>query len=164
MRSARLPDTGNNNVLPKLLVVLHGPNLNLLGERPVEHYGSLTLVELNSMITEEAQRLGWDTQCFQTNHEGVYIDWIHQFRHAGAMIVNPGAWTHYSYAIHDALELVTCPVAEVHLSDIGRREEWRRHSVISEVVDVVVSGKGPQGYLEALRCVVAMAEEGACKT
>jgi 3-dehydroquinate dehydratase-2 len=138
-----------------LLVVLHGPNLDLLGERPAVHYGTLTLAELEQLVTAEAQRLGWDCLCLQTNHEGVYIEQIHEHRHAGALLVNPGAWTHYSYAIRDALELVSAPIAEVHLSDISNREGWRSHSVISEVAAFTISGKGPQGYLEAVRLLIA---------
>jgi 3-dehydroquinate dehydratase II len=135
----------------KRLVVLHGPNLDLLGDRPAEHYGRLTLPQLEQLITDEAATFGWDCLCLQTNHEGVYIDYIHQYRHEGAFIVNPGAWTHYSYAIHDALQLVECPIAEVHLSDIASREEWRRVSVVSSLAAFTVKGKGPQGYLEAVR-------------
>ena len=138
------------------LVVLHGANLNLLGERPAVHYGTVTLIELESMVAVEAARLGWDCLCLQTNHEGRYIEYLHEHRRAGAMIVNPGAWTHYSYAIRDALELVRCPVAEVHLSDISVREEWRRNSVVSEVASFTIAGKGPEGYLEAVRRLVGM--------
>ena len=138
------------------LVVLHGANLNLLGERPAVHYGTITLAELEGMVTAEAARVGWGCLCLQTNHEGSYIDYIHEHRRAGGLIVNPGAWTHYSYAIRDALELVTCPVAEVHLSDILAREEWRRHSVISPVASFTIAGKGPDGYLEAVRRLVEM--------
>jgi 3-dehydroquinate dehydratase-2 len=134
-----------------LLVVLHGANLDLLGERPAVHYGTVTLAELEALIAAEAGRLGYDCLCLQTNHEGAYIEHLHEHRHAGAMVVNPGAWTHYSYAIRDALDLVQCPVAEVHLSDINSREEWRRHSVVSPVVSFTISGKGPEGYLEAVR-------------
>jgi 3-dehydroquinate dehydratase II len=138
------------------LVVLHGANLNLLGERPAVHYGTVTLIELENMVAAEAARLGWDCLCLQTNHEGRYIEYLHEHRRTGAMIVNPGAWTHYSYAIRDALELVRCPVAEVHLSDISVREEWRRNSVVSEVASFTIAGKGPQGYLEAVRRLVEM--------
>lgn len=140
------------------LVVLHGPNLNLLGERPAEHYGTLTLPALESLVSDEAEKLGWRCHCLQTNHEGTYIECIHEYRHAGALLVNPGAWTHYSYAIHDALELVSCPVAEVHLSDITSREEWRRQSVISSVATFTISGKGASGYLEAVRRLVDLVE------
>jgi 3-dehydroquinate dehydratase-2 len=134
-----------------LLVVLHGANLNLLGERPAVHYGTVTLAELERLIAAEAGSLGYDCLCLQTNYEGKYIDYLHEHRRAGAMLVNPGAWTHYSYAIRDALELVHCPVAEVHLSDISSREEWRRRSVVSPVVSFSITGKGPDGYLEAIR-------------
>jgi 3-dehydroquinate dehydratase II len=138
------------------LVVLHGANLDLLGERPVEHYGTITLKELETLITDEAGRLGWDCVCLQTNHEGRFIEFLHEHRRADALIVNPGAWTHYSYAIRDALELVACPVAEVHLSDIAAREEWRRRSVITPVATFTISGEGPRGYLEAIRRLVEM--------
>ncbi len=138
----------------RLLVVLHGANLDLLGERPVAHYGRITLPELEELVASEAARWGWDCLCRQTNHEGEYIELIHQHRHADALLVNPGAWTHYSYAIRDALELVQAPIAEVHLSDITKREPWRRHSVISEVVTFTISGKGADGYLEAVRRLV----------
>ncbi|MBC7292739.1 MAG: 3-dehydroquinate dehydratase, partial [Thermoleophilia bacterium] len=131
------------------LVVIHGANLNLLGERPAKYYGSITLAELEDLIRSTAQELGWTALCLQTNYEGAFIEFVHKYRHAPAMLVNPGAWTHYSYAIRDALELVLGPVAEVHLSDISSREEWRRHSVISEVVAFTVAGKGPAGYVEA---------------
>jgi len=140
------------------LVLLHGANLDLLGERPAAHYGTVTLAELESMVAAEAARLGWDCLCLQTNHEGRYIEYVHEHRRAGGLIVNPGAWTHYSYAIRDALELVTCPIAEVHLSDIHAREEWRRHSVVSPVASFTIAGKGPDGYLEAVRRLVEMSD------
>lgn len=140
-----------------VLVVLHGANLNLLGERPAAHYGTITLPELEALVAEEAARWGWDCICRQTNHEGAYIELIHEYRQADALLVNPGAWTHYSYAIRDALELVRCPVAEVHLSDISRREAWRRRSVVSDVVTFTVSGQGPEGYLIAIRRLIERA-------
>lgn len=138
------------------LVVLHGANLDLLGERPVEHYGTITLAAIEKAVTEEADRLGWDCLCLQTNHEGRFIECLHEYRRADALLVNPGAWTHYSYAIRDALELVRCPVAEVHISDVTSREEWRRRSVVSPVVTFTISGRGPEGYLEAVRRLVEM--------
>jgi 3-dehydroquinate dehydratase-2 len=144
----------------KQLVVLHGVNLNLLGERPACHYGTITLPELERLVCDEAERLGWKCLCLQTNHEGVYVEYVHEYRHATALLVNPGAWTHYSYAIRDALELVTCPIAEVHLSDIETREEWRQSSVISPVVSFTLSGKGPDGYLAAVRRLVRLVEDG----
>ena len=148
---------------PERLVVLHGANLDMLGERPVEHYGSLTLRRLEELVSEEAQRHGWRCLCLHTNHEGSYIELLHKHRHEDALVVNPGAWTHYSYAIRDALEVVTCPVAEVHLSNLLAREKWRQHSVISAVVAFTVAGKGPDGYLEAVQRLVDMVanEKGA---
>ncbi|MBN1630725.1 MAG: 3-dehydroquinate dehydratase [Thermoleophilia bacterium] len=140
------------------LVVLHGVNLDMLGQRPAQQYGSVTLAELESVVGDECKRLGWECLCLQTNHEGVYVEFLHEHRGADALLVNPGAWTHYSYAIRDALEIVTCPVAEVHLSDIATREDWRRHSVISEVVSFTVAGKGAEGYVEAARRLVELAE------
>jgi 3-dehydroquinate dehydratase-2 len=143
---------------PKSLVVLNGVNLDLLGERPAAHYGTITLPELERSVSEEAERLGWVCVCRQTNHEGQYVEHIHEFRHAGALLVNPGAWTHYSYAIRDALEVVTCPIGEVHLSDISSREEWRRISVISPVATFTIAGKGPDGYLEAARRLISLVD------
>lgn len=144
---------------PRRLVVLHGPNLDLLGERAAEHYGTITLPELERLVTDEVEKSGWECLCLQTNHEGTFIECVHEYRHEGALLVNPGAWTHYSYAIRDALELVTCPIAEVHLSDVSSREEWRRHSVVASVVDFTVGGKGPEGYLDAVRRLIALAEK-----
>ncbi len=135
------------------LALLHGCNLNMLGRRDPEHYGTLTLEELESAVRVRAAEAGFsDCLCFQTNHEGELVEKIHELCGVlDAMIINPGAWTHYSYAIHDALELVAAPVVEVHLSDIAHRpEEWRRHSVISDVCGLTIAGKGLNGYLEAL--------------
>ena len=107
--------------------VLHGVNLDMLGRRDPAHYGSLTLPELEGRIGEWAGELGLEAVCRQTNSEGEYVEWLHEaLDHADAVIVNPGAWTHYSYAIRDALELLEAPVVEVHLSDVDAREEWRR--------------------------------------
>lgn len=140
----------------KTLVVLHGCNLDMLGERPSAHYGTITLSQLEELITREASGYGWNCECHQTNHEGTFIDLLHQYRSSDAVLVNPGAWTHYSYGIRDALEIVKAPVAEVHLSDVSSRESWRRHSVISEVVSFTIAGQGPEGYLEAARRLIAM--------
>lgn len=142
----------------KTLVVLHGCNLNMLGERPSAHYGSITLPQLEELIKAEVAGHGWNCVCHQTNHEGTFIELLHEYRTSDAIIVNPGAWTHYSYGIRDALEIVKAPVAEVHLSDISSREPWRRHSVISEVASFTVAGLGPEGYLEAARRLIGMSE------
>jgi 3-dehydroquinate dehydratase-2 len=143
-----------------LLVVLHGVNLDLLGERPAAHYGTITLPELEALVRREAVAFGWDCRCHQTNHEGEYVELAHGYRGAAGMIVNPGAWTHYSWAIHDALELVRCPIVEVHLSDVARREAWRQVSVVADVAAHRVAGKGAEGYQEAVRWLVEMRETG----
>ena len=133
------------------VAVLNGVNLDVLGERDPELYGGLTLGELETRIYAWARELGFTARCFQTNHEGQFVEWCHDTRGwAGGLVVNPGAWSHYSYAIRDALELCSAPVVEVHLSDIENREEWRRHSVIEELCVATVSGKGPGGYRDAL--------------
>jgi 3-dehydroquinate dehydratase-2 len=133
------------------IAVLNGVNLSALAQRDPDLYGGLTYSELETRIYEWARELGVSVRCFQTNHEGEYIDWCHDLHGwADGVIVNPGAWTHYSYGIRDALELVGAPVVEVHLSDITKREEWRRRSVIEDVVAKRVLGKGPEGYREAL--------------
>jgi 3-dehydroquinate dehydratase-2 len=134
--------------------VLHGVNLDMLGKRDPEHYGTLTLIELEVRIRHWSRQLGLDVSFFQTNSEGEYVERLHQAPQlADALIVNPGAWTHYSYAIRDALEIADRPTVEVHLSDIDSREEWRTRSVISELVISRISGKGPDGYHEALELI-----------
>ena len=133
------------------VAVLNGVNLNALADRDPTLYGGLGLRELENRIYRWGRELGMQVRCLQTNHEGQFVDWCHETRsRAGAVILNPGAWTHYSYAIRDAVELFTVPVVEVHLSDLSRREEWRRHSVLEDVVSARVIGKGPEGYREAL--------------
>jgi len=132
-------------------IVLNGVNLDQLGKRNPEHYGGLTLSELETRIYEWASELECTVRCRQTNSEGEFVEWIHDAAEwADGVIVNPGAWTHYSWAIHDALELVPGPIVEVHLSDVESREEWRRFSVVSDLVAKKIAGKGPEGYREAL--------------
>lgn len=138
------------------IVVLNGANLDVLDRRDPSVYGGLSLSELETRIYEWASELGCNVRCRQTNHEGEYIDWCHDaLDWAEGVIVNPGAWTHYSYAIRDALELFDVPIVEVHLSNIEEREDWRRNSVFSELVARRVLGKGPEGYREALEFMVA---------
>ena len=133
------------------VAVLNGVNLNALGERDSALYGDMSLNELENRIYRWARELGLSVRCLQTNHEGQFVDWCHEVRSwAGGVILNPGAWTHYSYAIRDAVELFDIPVVEVHLSDISKREEWRKHSVLEDVISTRVIGKGPEGYREAL--------------
>ena len=132
--------------------VLNGVNLDELGRRDPATYGNLSLRELESKIYAWAKDLGMTVRCRQTNHEGVYVDWLHEaLDFADGIVVNPAAWTHYSWAIHDAVELLTKPVVEVHLSNVDEREEWRRFSVISDLVATRIVGKGPDGYHEALQ-------------
>jgi 3-dehydroquinate dehydratase II len=131
--------------------VLHGANLDMLGSRDPEHYGTLTLDELQFRIKRFATELRLEVRFFHTNSEGEFIEHLHRLPElADAALLNPGAWTHYSYAIRDALEIAGVPAVEVHLSDLSRREEWRRHSVLDGLVSAAVSGKGPDGYREAL--------------
>jgi 3-dehydroquinate dehydratase II len=137
------------------VVVLNGVNLDVLARRDPALYGGLSLDELETRIYEWAAQLGVHVRCRQTNSEGEYVDWCHDaLDWADGMVVNPGAWTHYSYAIRDALELISAPIVEVHLSDVDSREEWRRHSVIAELAAKRVLGKGPDGYREALEFIV----------
>ena len=142
------------------VLVLNGPNLDQLSRRDPAVYGGLSLNELERRIYEWASGLSISARCRQTNSEGEYIDWIHQaYDDVDAVIVNPGAWSHYSYGIRDALELLEVPVVEVHLSNIEEREDWRRHSVISDVAAHRVIGKGPDGYREALEFLAGEGEQ-----
>ena len=131
--------------------VMHGVNLDQLGRRDPAHYGRVTLQELERRIGEDARQLGLEARFFHTNHEGEFVEHLHGLEGlADAIVLNPGAWTHYSYAIRDALELAGLPAVEVHLSDVDSREPWRRNSVISELCIARVAGKGPDGYRDAL--------------
>ena len=133
------------------VAVLNGVNLDVLHRRDPALYGGLSLNQLEGRIYEWALELELVADCRQTNDEGEYVRWCHDAADwAGGVIANPGAWSHYSYAIRDALELFTVPIVEVHLSNIEEREEWRRHSVISDLASARVLGKGPDGYREAL--------------
>jgi 3-dehydroquinate dehydratase II len=141
--------------------VMHGVNLDQLGRRAAEHYGTVTLTELEHTISTEAGELGLVTRFFQTNHEGEFVEHLHRLEGmADGIVINPGAWTHYSYAIRDALELAALPAVEVHLSDVDDREEWRRRSVIAELCIARVAGKGPPGYREALEKLHTELSEG----
>ena len=133
---------------------MHGANLDQLGRRDPAHYGGLTFVELERQVAEMAGELGLETRFFQTNHEGEFIEHLHRLEGlADGILLNPGAWTHYSYAIRDALELTGVPAVEVHLSDVDAREEWRRRSVIRELCIGAFAGRGPDGYREGLECL-----------
>jgi 3-dehydroquinate dehydratase-2 len=131
--------------------VLHGVNLDMLGERDPLHYGSLTLAELDTQIAVWASELDLQASSFQTNAESEYVERLHALRgKVAGVILNPGSWTHYAYSIHDALELTGLPAVEVHLSDVQSREPWRRLSVIGDLCLATYSGKGPEGYRLAL--------------
>lgn len=137
-----------------VLVVLNGPNLNLLGEREPDVYGHETLADVEALCRARTDELGWSLDFRQTNHEGVMIDAIHEVRtRAVGVVVNAGGWTHTSVAIRDALAAVRCPVIEVHISDVHAREEFRHHSYISDVAAEVIVGRGVPGYAEAIDAV-----------
>jgi 3-dehydroquinate dehydratase-2 len=136
------------------VAVLHGPNINTLGRRPAEHYGTFTLADLERQIREWGAERGMRVGCFQTNDEGAFISHLHGL--AGlvdAAIVNPGAWTHYQWSIRDALEILGAPFVEVHLSDVEAREPHRRISVVRDLAAKAIWGKGPEGYREALDAI-----------
>jgi 3-dehydroquinate dehydratase II len=131
--------------------VMHGVNLDQLGRRDPRHYGNLTFAELERHISNAAGDLGLETRFFHTNHEGEFVEHLHGLEGmVDGLVLNPGSWTHYSYAIHDALELVALPAVEVHLSDVDTREEWRRKSVLRDLCIGCVAGKGADGYRDAL--------------
>jgi 3-dehydroquinate dehydratase-2 len=131
------------------ILLLNGPNLGRLGTRQPEIYGRTTLVEVEAAASAHARDRGHELVAFQSNHEGALLDRI-EARDYDAIIINPGAWTHYAWSIHDALLGAECPVVEVHISDITAREPWRRVSVIEPVVSHRIMGHGWQGYLEAI--------------
>ncbi|MGM0700794.1 MAG: type II 3-dehydroquinate dehydratase [Pseudomonadota bacterium] len=142
------------------VLVLHGPNLNLLGSRQPEIYGRETLGDIDNDLRRRAVLVGWEIDCFQSNHEGALIDAIHAAREDGtrAIIINPAAYTHTSVAILDALNAFEGRVIEVHLSNVHRREAFRHHSYVSLRADGIIAGLGSQGYLAALDAVIAAAD------
>jgi 3-dehydroquinate dehydratase-2 len=138
----------------KNILLIHGPNLNLLGKRDSNHYGKLTLEQLEKLLIAEGEKSGLTIIPFQSNHEGVLIDFLQEHaqesKNCDGIIINPGALTNYSYALHDALIDAKIPTVEVHLSDIENREPWRKVSVIKSACIGQISGKKEQGYFEAL--------------
>jgi 3-dehydroquinate dehydratase type II len=141
------------------VLLLNGPNLNLLGEREPEIYGTTTLPQIESLVAERARELGVALRTFQSNHEGALVDRLHEVRKwADGVIFNPGAFTHYSYSLRDAIAATRLRVVEVHLSDLEKRESWRCVSVIADVAAHRIVGKGVPGYLEALEWLVAQAK------
>ncbi|HWQ23083.1 MAG TPA: type II 3-dehydroquinate dehydratase [Gaiellaceae bacterium] len=138
------------------ILVLNGVNLDVLARRDPALYGGISLSELETQIYEWALELECTVRCRQTNHEGELIDWCHEaLDWADGVVINPGAWGHYSWAIRDALELFTVPVIEVHLSNVDEREPWRRVSVLEGVTAARIVGKGAAGYREALELLAA---------
>jgi len=134
--------------------VMHGVNLDMLGRRDPDHYGGLTFTRLEVRIGDYGRELGLEISLFQTNHEGEFVERLHRLDGlADAVILNPGAWTHYSWAIHDALELSGLLAVEVHLSDVHAREPWRKLSVIGDLCLATIAGRGVEGYREALERV-----------
>ena len=139
------------NVAHNRVEIIHGVNLDQLGRRDPELYGSFTLTELEFRVEQDARELGLVTRFFQTNHEGELVEHLHRLEGvADAILINPGAWGHYAWAIRDALEIAALPAVEVHISDVEAREEWRRRSVIADLCLAKISGRGIDGYREGL--------------
>jgi len=133
------------------VAVMHGANVDQLGRRDPALYGTLTLAALERQIADDARRLELDVSFFHTNYEGAFIEHLHSLAgSADAILLNPGAWTHYAWAIRDALEIAALPALEIHLSDIASRERWRAVSVIEDLCFARIYGRGPAGYTEAL--------------
>jgi 3-dehydroquinate dehydratase-2 len=134
------------------VAVMHGVNVDQLGRRDPALYGTLTLAELERQIEDDAHRLDLDVSFFHSNHEGAFIEHLHGLPgNADAILLNPGAWTHYAWAIRDALEIAALPALEIHLSDVMAREPWRAVSVVSDLCFARIYGRGPDGYREALQ-------------
>ncbi len=134
--------------------IMHGVNLDQLGRRDPQHYGTLGLDGLERLIGRFARELALEPRFFHSNHEGEFVEHLHRLEGlADGILINPGAWTHYAWAIRDALELAALPAVEVHLSDVDAREEWRRTSVIRDICFTRVAGRGVDGYRDALKAV-----------
>lgn len=137
----------------KKIMIINGPNLNMLGKRKKEFYGQLTLESLNQLVKEESKQLNFDVDFFQSNHEGAIIDCIHDLMNYDGLIINAGAFTHYSYAIADALEVLDIPVIEVHLSNIHARDQFRHESVLAKCCVGQISGFKEDSYILALHAL-----------
>ena len=141
----------------KKILMLHGINHNMFGKRDPKQYGTLTLAEIDSQVQALGRELGCEVECFQTNYEGAMCERIHKAHGEGmhGVIINAGAWTHYSYGIRDALAILTVPIIEVHMSNIHAREAFRHHSVIGEIAKGQIAGFGVDSYLLGLRAALA---------
>ena len=145
------------------ILCLNGINLNMFGKRDPAQYGTITLAEIDAQLKKLGQELGADVECFQTNFEGAMVEKIHQAHADGvsAVMINAGAWTHYSYGIRDALAILKCPIIEVHMSNIHAREAFRHHSVIAEIAKGQIAGFGVDSYLLGLRAAVSAIKASA---
>jgi 3-dehydroquinate dehydratase-2 len=141
------------------ILTLHGINLNMFGQRDPAQYGTATLADINQSLQALGQNLGVEVECFQTNFEGAMVEKIHQAfqENVAAVVINAGAWTHYSYGIRDALAILKCPIIEVHMSNIHAREAFRHHSVIADIAKGQIAGFGVDSYLLGLRAAVSAA-------
>ena len=140
------------------IVVLNGVNLGTLGRRRPEVYGTLTLDDIEKLLREEFPRVEFEFK--QTDYEGEMVNLIQKAAETSGLAINPGAWTHYSYALHDALETVDALKVEVHISNVHAREGWRRRSVVSPAVDAVIAGMGAYGYIAAVGYILSTAKDG----
>ncbi len=145
------------------ILTLHGINLSMFGKRDAKTYGTATLAEIDAELKAIGQTLGAEVECFQTNFEGAMAERIHQayFEGVDAVLINAGAWTHYSYGIRDALAILKCPILEVHMSNVHARETFRHTSVFAEVVRGQICGFGTESYMAALRTAVSLVQKEA---
>jgi 3-dehydroquinate dehydratase-2 len=145
------------------ILVLHGINLNMFGKRDPAQYGTVTLAQIDAGLASLGSELGVEVECFQTNHEGEMAERIHRAHQQSvdAVVINAGAWTHYSYGLRDALAILKCPIVEVHMSNVHAREAFRHHSVFAEIVKGQICGFGADSYLLGLRAAVSAARGAA---
>ena len=143
------------------VLIMHGVNLDMLGMRDPTQYGTVTLDQINRQLTELGASLGVEVETFQSNHEGAFVEKIHEAHTSGtdAIVINAGAWTHYSYAIHDALAILKIPIVEVHLSNIHAREPFRHRSLVAPLAKGQISGFGVDSYLLGLRAAINLVKE-----
>jgi 3-dehydroquinate dehydratase-2 len=141
------------------ILTLHGINLNMFGKRDPKTYGTATLADIDAQLVALGQELGVEVECFQSNFEGAMVERIHAAHTEGvdAIVINAGAWTHYSYGIRDALAILACPIVEVHMSNVHAREAFRHHSVLAEIAQGQIAGFGVDSYLLGLRTAVTHA-------